>query len=285
MAPVLALLVIAAAAIVVIVAIRRGLATRPDPQRPRSWPDDTFDGDTVVLDVDSADPQDPAVQRLVREAGQHALRAAPGIDRVRVVGRDGRPLGSVERPKPLPELDVPPQLHEPHAGAHRAPSAVRGERPRPPGHLGEVDVGDDASPRRRAFADRLELPPAVEAQLRSRDDPVEAVRAILAAAGHDVDVDRDLIKVGDLAIVIAADVLDRPTEALNHAFMRCQEARVPQGLVIRLGWVNAEELRHREALAPWVRHVDGDAIQRMADAVAVGADPVHFAAGPRLTRS
>ena len=116
-------------------------------------------------------------------------------------------------------------------------------------------------------------------------EPNELIRAILVAGGTTLEVDRDLIVTDDLAIVVVPDPTDRASEALNHAFLRCQEARRPQGLVIRLGWVNAEELRHREAAAPWVRHVDSDAIQRMADAVAVGADPVAFASRPRVVET
>lgn len=277
----LAVLVVAAAAVVAVVAIRRGLATRPSEPRPRPWTDQAVAGETVVLDLNAADPEDAAVQRLVREAGHQALRTQPDAERVEVISRDGTRLGVVERARPLRDIDVPEVLSEPHATPHRTPEVVRGERPRHPGRPSEDDLGDEPSPRRRPFADRFELPTVVEAELADRHNPVELVRAILAAAGHEPEVDRDLIKVGDLAIVVVP-ISDGPSAALNHAFMRCQEARTSQGLVIRLGWVNAEELRPREAAAPWVRHVDSDAIQRMADAVALGADPIAFAVGPRV---
>lgn len=285
MEAVLALLVVVAALVVAVVAWRRASRDRPEGPRPEPWSDEAVAGETVALDLDAADPDDPAVRRLVRETGQQVLRGRPDLDRVRVVGRDGTLLGEIGRPEPLPDdVELPGVLHEPHTVRHRTPGVVEREQPGHPGRGPGEEADDEPLPHRRPFADRFELPQEVEAVVTDRDDPVDVVRAILQAAGHEVEVDRDLLIVGDLAIVLVPDVTDRPTQALNHAFLRCQEARRPRGLVIRLGWVNAEELRHREAAAPWVRHVDGDAIQRMADAVALGADPLAFAVGPRVVR-
>jgi hypothetical protein len=259
----------------------RGVTSPPGPPRPEPWTDGATVGRTIVLDVTVADPEDPAVQRLVREAGHHALRAEPELDEVEVRARDGTVLGRVRRPQPLRDIELPETLHEPHVAQHRGPSAVPAGRITRP-TMSREDVDDEPSPRHRDFADRFELAPPIERELARRDDPVELVRAILASAGKQVEVEGDRLVVDDLAIVVLADLLDRATEALNHAFHRCAEAGVRRGLVIRLGWVNPEELRRREAAAPWIRHVDADAIQRMADAVALGADPVVFAAGPRV---
>jgi hypothetical protein len=43
-----------------------------------------------------------------------------------------------------------------------------------------------------------------------------------------------------------------------------------------------EDVHRREMLAPHVLHAGPDGIQRMADAVAVGADPLRFAVAPAV---
>lgn len=277
------LLVIVAALVGAVVAwaVWRGVTSPPGPPAPEPWEEGERVGRTMVLDVEAADPEDPAIQRLVREAARHALRAEPELDEIEVRARDGTVLGRVRRPERLKEIDLPDTLHEPHAAPRHGPQAIPSERPRHP-PLSHEEIEHERVPRHRELAGRFELPTAVEEQLRDRDSAVELIRAILAAGGREVTVDGDRIVVDDVAIVVAEDITDRATEALNHAFHRCREAGVRRGIVLRFGWVNPEELRRREAAAPWIRHVDADAIQRMADAVAVGADPISFALGPRL---
>ncbi len=49
--------------------------------------------------------------------------------------------------------------------------------------------------------------------------------------------------------------------------------------MVTVGLLDPSDLRRREILAPNVHHVAHDGVQRMADAVAVGADPLAFALG------
>jgi len=257
-----------AVAAAIVWGVWRGLTAPPGPPTRRPWDEEGRAGRTLVLDVGAADPDDPAVQRLVREAAHHALRADPTIDDVEVRARDGAVLGHVSRTERTRGIDIPEELHEPHARTDHGPRAVPGDRPRHP-TISRDELGDERLPHHRDVADRFELPEQVEDELTDRDDPIELVRAILAVAGREPVVDGDRIVADGVAIVIVA-------------YLRCQAAGVRRGVVIRLGWVNAEALRRREAAAPWIRHVDADAIQRMADAVAIGADPVAFAVGPRV---
>ncbi|HXF72566.1 MAG TPA: hypothetical protein VNO79_08170 [Actinomycetota bacterium] len=117
--------------------------------------------------------------------------------------------------------------------------------------------------------------------MRNPDDPTDLLRAILEAAGIPHRVDRDLIVAGELAIVVvepdAGVVVGH--DALNHAYLRIAGSGATWGLVIALGYVDPREVERREMAAPHVRHAGPDAVQRMADAAALGADPVRFALG------
>jgi hypothetical protein len=96
-------------------------------------------------------------------------------------------------------------------------------------------------------------------------------------------VDGDLLHVGDTAVVVLRPPGPTVTpEALNHAFLRIQQSGASRGLVVALGYLDVNEVRRREMLAPQVLHVGPEGVQRMADAVALGADPLRFAVAPAL---
>jgi hypothetical protein len=247
------------------------------PPRRSAWTAPDATGARVVLDLDAADPEHPSVQRLVDEAGRRALARDRSLDRVVVVARDGRPLGEVERPRPLPpSATLPGSLDVSH-----------GTRPSPPSPLGHDQVD---APRRTPepapevvsvpLADRLDLPPSVRARVTDPGRATDVVVAILAEAGSAATVEGDLIRVGDVALVVV-DPRPDPERALTHGFLRIQGTDAARGIVLRLGYVDPQLVRAREAAAPHVRHVGPDGIQRMADAVAAGTrDPLAFLLGP-----
>jgi hypothetical protein len=253
----------------------RGLgAPRSRPERT-SWERDQVSGTRITLDLGDVDPDKPAVQRLVREAAHRVLARDPSLDEVEVVDRDGRTLARERRPSPLPpEVSVPEALREPHARGRHAPSPV--------GHDGgHLSVVPGAAPEVRSIpiAERYELPLGVRARLEDLDDGAGLVHAILAEAGRGPTRDGDLVRCGDVAIAVV-DVHGDPEQALSHGFLRIDATDAPRGIVLRLGFVDPVTIRRREAAAPHVRHSGPDAIQRMADAAAAGADPVAFALGP-----
>jgi hypothetical protein len=256
---------------------RLSAADRPKPRRA-PWEAVGEGGGRLVLDLPGVDPDDPAVERLVQEAAHRVLAADRELDEVEVVARDGTLLGRVRRPAPVTrELAVPEALREPHAPRRHAPSVV------PSPDVGHPRTVAEQAPTIRAvpLADRLELSPAVRARVTEPDRAIDVLRAILEVAGRPVTADGDLLVSGDVAIVVV-DPRDRAEQALNHGFLRIQATDVPRGMILRLGYVDPALTHRKEAAAPHVRHVGQDALQRMADAAAVGADPIAFAAGPAL---
>jgi hypothetical protein len=119
----------------------------------------------------------------------------------------------------------------------------------------------------------------VRERVTDPDEPASIVRAILEATGQEVTRNGDLLVCGDSAVAVA-DVRVDPETALTEAFLRIDATPAKRGIVLRNGYVAPDIVRRREAAARHVRHVGPDGLQRMADAVAAGADPIAFAAGP-----
>jgi hypothetical protein len=273
---------VAAVAVIVVLAVvlwRRVQGPTPTPRRS-AWEEDGPSGERVVLDLADADPKDPAVERLVNEAGLAVLAREPALDEVEVVARDGAPLGRVRRPDPLrADVTIPAELREPHAPRRHGPSAVPQHDPGHPRTVAEPAPEVRSAP----LADRLDLHPSVRARIDDPSRASEVVRAILEASGREVTADGDLLVCGDVAIAIV-DPRGDAEQALNHGFLRIQSTDATRGLLLRLGYVDPALTRRREAAAPHVRHVGTDALQRMADAAAAGADPIRFAGGPVTVR-
>jgi hypothetical protein len=241
-----------------------------------SWERDQVSGTRITLDLGDVDPDAPAVQRLVREAAHRVLARDPSLDEVEVVDRDGRTLARERRPSPLPpEVSVPEALREPHARGRHAPSPVGRDEG---GHLSVVP-GAPPEVRSIPLAERYELSLGIRARLQELDDGAGLLEAILAEAGREPTRDGDVVRCGDVAIAVV-DVQGDPERALSHGFLRIDATDATRGIVLRLGFVDPVAIRRREAAAPHVRHVGPDAIQRMADAAAAGADPIAFAVGP-----
>jgi hypothetical protein len=253
------------------------------PQSPRGSWEDTQVGGVIVLDLDIDDPDDPTVQRLVRDAGRRALVTDRDLDTVEVRSRSGAVLATITRSQPVgAEPTIPDELREPHAARRHSPDPVA-----PTGATREprsLDPDDDVHVPDRPFADRFVLPDRVRAAVRDADRPTDVLAAILEVAGHAVDRQGDVVVTGDTAIAVVPNLRHGMEDALTRAFMHIRDTEASRGIVIRLGYCDPEEIHRREAAAPAVRHVSADAIQRMADAVALGGDPVAFAIGPAVRR-
>jgi hypothetical protein len=278
-------LAIAVAAIflvaVVVGLVRRAAQSTPAPRRG-TW-EEPETGGVIVLDLDVDDPDDPTVQRLVQDAGRRALVTDPDLETVEVRSRSGATLATVHRTPPVrPEATIPQQLHQPapprrHAPDPTAPTgATRDARARD--EAADVHVPD------RPFADRFVLPDPVRAAVRDPHRAIDVVVAILEVAGRPVDRQGDVVVSEDTAVAVVPHLAHGMEDALTRAFLHLRDTAAPRGVVIRLGYVDPEEIRRREAAAPDIRHVTADAIQRMADAVALGGDPIAFAIGPAVRR-
>jgi hypothetical protein len=255
----------------------RGTVGR-DPSAP-PWDEEGGDGHRVVLDLSVEDPTDDAVARLVQSAASQALQRDRTLARVEVADRDGRLLGTVSREARVrPEVELPPELHEPHVRRSRAPDVTR---PRTGSSPREVPRDETAPVAERTFSERFELPAAVRAALVDRDHPAELIRALLQAGGHPAERHGELVRTGDLAFVTVS-TRGGADEALTRAFLRIRNSGARHGIVVRLGYADPDLVKRRDRAAPDIRFTDVEAIQRMADAVAVGADPVAFALAPRV---
>ncbi len=253
-------------------------------------------GGTIVvrLDVDPSGRRGPALDRLVEEAAAAAFRVHPDAVSVEVRSPGGTALGrksrSVAPAHPRRGSGGPGALtarsREPRAPRSRVPDVSRHltEEPltAPPsrGPMRPNDGGVQPAVRRPLSA-QFELPGAVTERLGDPDDAVGLIEAILRAGGADVIRDADMLRTGDLAVVVLphGDAVWVSRRDLNHAFLRIQSSDAARGLVVAFGHLDPEEVRTRESIAPAILHVGPRDIQRMADAVAVGADPVRFAAG------
>lgn len=195
---------------------------------------------TVRLDV-AVEGDDPGpVRRLAAAAAASLFHADRDLGQVEVRDREGALLAIIDRAEGLELAD-----HDPFEAATASYGLV--------------------------------LPPAVLGRLPDEPTLPQLVRALLEAAGHRVSVEDDVLRVGDRAVV-ALEATD--PEALGAAFLRYRASGARTGVVVSRRAVPAAEVRRRELLAPDLRYAGPGALQRMADAVAVGADPIAFAPGP-----
>jgi len=279
-------MVIAVVAIVVVVVVLAFGAFRTSRDRARA--DARLTGESIVVktsgpraivnvDVGGAE-DDPAVKRLIDDLARRTFGMLTSIDQLEFRGRDGVVLGIRSRQQiVVPRtLDTPQQLLEPRArltGGSLVPEAERPDRAHP--HFEAPDVQS------RSLARRFALPPEVLARLHGvdEDDPRALVAAILGLEPEPV------MRVGSTAVIVLNEGLGEPVpaSALNHAFHLFERSGSKRGLVVTAGHLSRNDVRRREALAPMLQHVGPDGVQRMADAVALGADPFHFALPTQLT--
>lgn len=272
-------LLLAAAALVVWT--RRSVPStagrRPEPTRRAPSGRDV----SIMLDVGGAEPGTPSVTRMVEEVGNRVLATTPEAEQVTVTNRDGVTLGTVVRPS-TPDEAGPALVDERPSAAprHHRPDPTRTDRSRTPRPEGP-DVEVVLEPRH--LAERFDLPAAVIEELRDPEDPIELVRAIFVAAGLPARVDGDVVRSEDEVFIVVPEVHGRPAgEGLNRAFHRFKETGASSAVAISMGYASPREMRKREALEPALAHVGPSALQRMADAVALGADPRRFAVMPSV---
>lgn len=233
----------------------------------------------VVLPVDDADPDSPATQRLVAEAADRALTSHPELESVVVVSRGGRELGRLDRQRAAerPFVDVPAALREPRAPRHHGPGEpVESE---PPVHApANVRFQETPSLQHRTLADRYELPERVRGRIGNPEDPVEIVHAIVEESAQPISVAGNVFRSGDRALIVLHTPLHATVDAatMNAAFLAFQSSGAKRGVVLTAGAFHVQDLRRRQALAPNLLHAGPDGIQRMADAVEMGANPLDF---------
>jgi hypothetical protein len=287
--------------IVVISMVVLGLVALAGVRRPASAPPEVPTVSVerravVVLDVEHSSSTSPAGQRLLHETAARVFAALPDCEEVEVRARDGSVVGRSARVVPEPRvISLPQFLSEPHSPRHHGPdlSGHLGEDEpfRPPPREGPFElttlvsrVTPSREPR-RPIVERFDLLPAIRGLVRNPDDLVDILRAILEAGGLAVDVDDDLLRADGLAIAVVRHIGGDTHEALNHAYRRIAASGAERGLVVALGCVEVVEVRRRELLAPQVLHTGFAGVQRMADAVALGADPIRFAVSPALAEA
>lgn len=267
----LAVLVIAVVAYAVLWEDRRAPASDEQSKRP------AFGGQTeVTLPVDDADPESQATKRLVADAAARVFARDLSVACVVVLARSGRELGRLERaaPEPRPFVDAPSALSEPPARRHAGPHEPVG--PPAVGHApANVRFQDTRTLPHLPLAAHFELSDRVKALIRNDEDPVDIVRAILEASDRPFHTAGNIFRRDDVAVIVLHTPLHVSVEAetLNTAFLAFERSGAVRGAVVTAGALHVLDVRRREALAPRLLHASVDGIQRMADAVAIGADP------------
>lgn len=275
----LAVLVVVLLLVILVMGVRAG---RTRPAAVDRLPPATVSDDRVVLTLDLAgfDADSPAIERVVDDAAWQAFASFPAAKVVEVCDREGRRLGTRTRDAGR-TVTIPEDLYEPHLPRDHTPEPVSAGGERLPGVRRE-DLS--AAAPGRPLLDRFDLPDGVAAAVTDPDDAVALVTALLEAGGHQVDADDDTVRVGDEVVIVIRAPIGEPLErdAVNHAYRRFQESGASRGVVVTPGFLDPRDARRREVLVPALRYAGPEGIQRMADSVAVGGDPLRFVAGTPL---
>lgn len=271
--------------VTVLLRLSRGSLTRPDAGlapvegtiRPHG------DRAVVTIDLTGVDPRNPAVTRLLDDVVARAFATVTDASEVEVQDSNGMVLLVRPRTRPVrpPAAAMPPELLEPH---HRPGSrSLVSDDDRPDRAHPHFEPAEP--PPARPLADRFELPPNVRRAVTDPDDPVELVAALITAAGGPVAVDGSVIRRGDDIVIVLPFALGEavPPEALSHAYRLFERMPVRSAVVVTAGHMDPVDVRRREALAPQLAHAGPEGIQRMADAVAIGVDPIRFVMPPHLS--
>lgn len=241
----------------------------PAPPSPRPPGMVAVDGRLrVALDVRVPDPELPAAQRLVdRVASGHLER--PGVRVVDVLDLDGRVVG--QRQQHRPSRPVIQRLDQPAAETTApAPAASKADATAASIALGPASTGSTT-----ALRNRLDLPPGVGDDVDDDPSVGELVAALLDASGTAATTRAGVIAVEGIAIVPidAMDPTGRVTgPELDQAYLRFKASGAHRGIVITDGQLPLRELDRRQLLAPELRHGGTEALQRLADEVALGGD-------------
>lgn len=176
------------------------------------------------------------------------------------------------------EVSIPSHLYEPHLG-HPRP-AMPGLRAVDPLEASRA-VAQRPAPH-RPLSSRFALPDAVRNQLPDSADGVALVQTLLDVAGLEVHRDGDVLSVGDeVVVVVDAPIGELLNEhELNQAYLQFRSSGARRGVLVTPGLLDFPDVRRRERLDPRFGHAGLDGIQRMADAVAAGTDPLRVVARP-----
>ena len=247
----------------------------------------------IVLGVGYGDPDSPPVRRLAAEAGDRVLSSRPDLVAVRVISRDGKLLRLVRRASPATtDVSIPLVLLEPRHRHHaHVPSVARevegSEEPIPSQEVlaqrlvraGGPHLGSP-EPVHRTLTQSLDVPQFVKDRLSEPDSLVDLVRATLEAAGLRVQASGDMLTVGDTVVLVIPGSIGFGVSShmLNSAYNQFRSSGAASGLVLTLGVMDHTDIRHRELFVPTLRHAGAEGVQRMLDAVALGGEPLSFAA-------
>jgi len=126
-----------------------------------------------------------------------------------------------------------------------------------------------------SLTDRLDLPPGFAGDLDEHPSVGAVVAAVLHAGGTAAAMRAGAIVVEEMAIVPidAMEPTGRVTETeLDEAYLRFKASGARVGIAITAGQLPPRELDRRHLLAPELRHGGIEALQHLADEVALAGD-------------
>ena len=270
----LIVIILVAAALLMVAALWTAVRGEPSARR-RPKGADHAPRHEAVLDITLDDTDSPAAQRLVDRTARQVFAEDQLVEEVVVKASDGTVIGTRRRPEPLPTLTPPAEL--PRRASRSGPSVISR-----PSH-GLPPVGEAPEAPHRPIAERYDLPDEVLSHVDDPDDPTDIVRAVLVAAGRPVDaLSDDVLRSGDAFLAVIGHRHGRPGQpsVLNDLYLRFRSSGAATGVVISLEHLSRSDVRRRELLAPELTHHGPDAIQLMADAFALGVDPLWFLTEP-----
>jgi len=181
----------------------------------------------------------------------------------------------VEPPAPK-VISIEPSLYEPH-GTGRRGATMPNLRAADPLEASRA-VAEHPS-LHRPLTSRFRLPESLTGRLSDPDDAVALVAGILEEGGLQPERRDDLLLVGDMAVVVVDAPVGEPIdeEQLTTAYVRFEQTGCARGIVVTPGLLNVDDVHRRERLDPRFLHAGLDGIQRMADAVVAGGDPLRAA--------
>lgn len=248
---------------------------------------------TITLDIEADDAGDERVQRMVADAALRMFRVMPSLQEIEVRDSRGYVLGHRTRSgRQLPERTMSVNLFEPHT-VRRPSSPSRwndlpapgvSERPGPMGAMVGRLLHKVPGTEPRALAERFDLSEGIRARITDPDDMADVIGAILEEGRHEVRRDQGMLRVADAIVYLIRTPPGATVTAgaLTRAYTAFRASGAPHGYAVALGHVDPVDIRRRELLAPEFVHLGADAVQRMADAAALGADPLRWARAPAI---
>ena len=265
-----AIVAIIAAVWIATAMLRRALRPREGPAPPA----EAHRHLTIRLDVVVDDVEGQRAQRLASDASARMFSIAPDVSTITVHDRAGQAVAVHHR-------SVAERIREPLTGPASGPSRSLSrweanlELPSIPAQHPDADDIEPIDLRSGPIVDHLDLPAQIRRALPDDARAIDIVEALLRLTGHPVMRDRDTLTVGDVAVIVV-EAGTPGEDVLRHAYLRFVAARARAGVVIAMNPADLADAPRRERLEPHVSHVGPGALQRMADATALGGDPLAF---------